>query len=76
MEKVLSLKGGRLVLIKSTLQNLPVYLLSCRIVPITVVEEIEKIIKRFLWGTGDGKKKFISYLLKEFVYPLSLGVWV
>lgn len=43
-------KGGRLVLIKSTLQNLSVYLLSCRIVPVTVVEEIEKIMRKFLWG--------------------------
>lgn len=51
-------KGGRLVLIKSTLQNLPVYILYCRLMPVTVVYEVERIIRRFLWGTMEGRDTF------------------
>lgn len=50
-------QGGRLVLIKSMLQNLPVYALSCCLIPVLVLEEIEKTIRRFLWGKTDGKMK-------------------
>lgn len=45
------------MLIKSTVQNLSVYLLSCRLVPVKVIDEIGKLIKRFQWGAKDGKKK-------------------
>lgn len=51
-------KGGRLVLLKSTLSSIPVYLMSLFIMPIAVVHELKKIIKRFLWGTQEGEKKF------------------
>lgn len=53
-------KGGHLVLIKSTLQSLPVFMLSCRLISVTVLEEIEKIIRRFFFG-HDGRQEKISY---------------
>lgn len=66
-------KGGRLVFIKSTLQNLPVYLLSCRFVPVCIVEEIEKLIPRFLWGTTEGKDKFHLVAFEGICLPFDLG---
>lgn len=51
-------KGGRLVLLKSTLSSLSVYMMSLYLMPMTVALELEKIMKRFLWGTRDGDKKF------------------
>lgn len=45
------------MLIMATLQNLPVYMLSSKIAPVKVVEEIEKMIRLFLWGTREGKRK-------------------
>jgi hypothetical protein len=43
-------KGGRVTLIKSTLSNLPTYMLSLFPIPALVAKRIEKIQWDFLWG--------------------------
>jgi hypothetical protein len=43
-------KGGRIALIKSTLFNLPTYLLSLFPIPASVAKRIESIHCDFLWG--------------------------
>jgi hypothetical protein len=43
-------KGGRVTLIKSTLTNLPTYLLSLFPIPANVPNRIEKLQRDILWG--------------------------
>ena len=43
-------KGGRVMLIKSTLSNLPTFMLSLFPIPAQVAKCIEKIQRDFLWG--------------------------
>jgi hypothetical protein len=50
-------KGGKLILIKSTLSNLPTYFLSLFHLPADVAYRLEKIQRDFLWnGLGDQPK--------------------
>jgi hypothetical protein len=49
-------KGGRLALIKSTLSNLPTYLMSP--IPTAVAKRIESIQRDFLWGGMGEEFKF------------------
>jgi hypothetical protein len=51
-------KGGRIALIKSTLSNLPTYLLSILPIPVAVAKHIEKIQCNFLWGGVGEEFKF------------------
>ena len=50
-------KGGRLTLIKSTLSNMPTYLMSLFRLPRRVKLRLEKIQRDFLWGGGNLERK-------------------
>ena len=50
-------KGGRLMLIRSTLSNMPIYMLSLFRMPKSVKNRLEKIQKDFLWGGGSTVRK-------------------
>ncbi|XP_070023386.1 uncharacterized protein [Nicotiana sylvestris] len=50
--------GGRMVLIKSALQSLPIYTLSAMSPPKGTLNLIEKHLARFFWGTSADKKKY------------------
>jgi hypothetical protein len=47
-------KGGKITLIKSTLLNMPTYMLSLFPIPADVAKHIKKIQQDFLWGGGGG----------------------
>ena len=51
-------KGGRLILLKSTLSSLPTYFLSLFTIPQAVAARLEKIQRNFLWGTSDEVFKY------------------
>ena len=52
-------KGGRLMLLKSTLSSLPTYFLSLFTIPTYVANRIEKLQMDFLWG--DGKTHLVEW---------------
>ncbi|XP_026452342.1 uncharacterized protein LOC113352781 [Papaver somniferum] len=50
--------GGRLVLIKSVLSTLAIYLMSVYSMPTSVEKKINKIMRNFLWGRDATNKKY------------------
>ena len=53
-------KGGRIMLIRSTLSSLPIYYLSLFRMPLKVGVILERIQRQFLWGWGAPlKRKFL-----------------
>ncbi|KAJ0766710.1 putative reverse transcriptase zinc-binding domain-containing protein [Helianthus annuus] len=57
---ILSL-GGRVTLIKSVLECLPCYFFSLYKVPVGVVNKLEVIIRKFLWG-GTGRDRKLNWV--------------
>ena len=52
-------KGGKVTLIKSTLSNLPTYLLSLFPIPASVANQIARLQRDFLWGGLGDSLNFI-----------------
>lgn len=49
--------AGKDILIKSVAMALPVYSMNCFLLPITICDEINRVISSFWWGTENGKRK-------------------
>ncbi|XP_075636752.1 uncharacterized protein LOC142608991 [Castanea sativa] len=54
--KLLS-QAGREVLIKSVIQAIPTFTMSCFKLPITLCHEIESLIRKFWWGQRGDRRK-------------------
>lgn len=70
----LSLKRGRLTLIKSTLSSIPIYFMSLFCIPRIVRLRLEKIQNDFLWGS-DGSVNKIHLVRWSTVFGEGQG-WV
>ncbi|XP_021991187.1 uncharacterized protein LOC110887939 [Helianthus annuus] len=65
--------GGRVTLIKSVLQSLPIYYFSLFKVPVGVIKQLEAIMRKFLWG-GTGADRKTCWVSWECVTsPISSG---
>lgn len=47
--------AGREVMIKSVLQAIPTYVMSCFKLPESILDGVEKIVRRFRWGSKQSK---------------------
>jgi hypothetical protein len=67
------LKGGKIALIKSTLSNLPTYMISLFPIPALVAKRIEKIQRDFLWGGMNDENKMHLVEWDKVCSPLDEG---
>ncbi|KAK5813591.1 hypothetical protein PVK06_029042 [Gossypium arboreum] len=49
--------AGRVTLVQSVLLAIPSYFMQSMMITRQICDEIECLVKRFIWGTTDGKKK-------------------
>ncbi|KAA3485773.1 reverse transcriptase [Gossypium australe] len=49
-------QGGKEIFIKSVLQAIPTYVVSCFLFPKVLYEQIERTIAKYWWGKGGGKR--------------------
>lgn len=67
-------RGGRLQLMQSVLSAIPVYFMSCFLLPAWVIKRIDRIRRDFLWGTGSNGRKGIPLVRWETVItPKRIG---
>ena len=57
-------KGGRLVLLKNTLSNLPIYFMSLFVIPRKVRIILERIQRDFLWGDLGDRSKIYGKMVR------------
>lgn len=65
--------AGKFLLIKSMLQNLPIYIMSLYKIPSTYRERIERIQKNFLWQGMEEKFKYHLVSSDKVCTPKSIG---
>ncbi|GJV66510.1 RNA-directed DNA polymerase, eukaryota, reverse transcriptase zinc-binding domain protein, partial [Tanacetum coccineum] len=65
--------AGRLQLISSVLSSLQVYWSSLFLLPINTCNEIDRILKNFLWMGGGSNKGIVSVSWKDICKPKSQG---
>nr|KAJ0215658.1 hypothetical protein LSAT_V11C300101270 [Lactuca sativa] len=66
--------AGRLQLIRFVLSSLPVYWASVMLLPKSITSEIEKIMRNFLWSSGDSRKGVAKVSWNEICRPKKNGV--
>ncbi|KAL9671726.1 hypothetical protein QQ045_009297 [Rhodiola kirilowii] len=64
---------GRLVLVKAALSNLPVYYASLFKMPVQVVAQLERMQRRFLWGSSVKGRKIHYVKWEKLQRPKSCG---
>ena len=73
-EKLLS-QAGREVLIKSVIQAILTYTMSCFKLPKGLIKELEIMIRKFWWGYNGGNRKIHWVKWDSFVRLRRLVVW-
>eukprot|EP01018_Ginkgo_biloba_P039380 Gb_12932 [translate_table: standard] len=68
-------RGGRLVLVKSVLEALPVYWMSLSWIPQGILDQMRKISFRFLWSGGKEKRGIPWVKWQRLAVPKALGGW-
>ncbi|KAL6554936.1 hypothetical protein OROGR_006194 [Orobanche gracilis] len=65
--------GGRVTLAKSVLGNLPTYFLSLFAAPAGIVDSLEKIRRRFIWGGNSTSNKICWVAWDRITAPKEVG---
>ncbi|XP_066341451.1 uncharacterized mitochondrial protein AtMg00310-like [Miscanthus floridulus] len=72
MEQTLS-TGGKEVLIKSVAQAVPTYSMACFRLPRGLCQHIDGLLRKFWWGSKEGKRKTCWVAWEEMTKPKYLG---
>ena len=65
--------AGKKVLVKSVAQSVPVFSMSCFKLPRGLCEHLNKLIRKFWWGTKEGKRKPHWVSWKAMTQPKGMG---
>lgn len=65
--------AGRLVLIKSVLDSIPIYAMGTIIIPPKVIAKLTAIARNFFWGGKHDKKSLAYVAWKEVTTPKGMG---
>ena len=64
---------GRLVLIKAAVTAIPEYTMQCHKLPAKICDEVNKLVRNFLWGSTADKKKMHLVGWHKVTNPTNIG---
>jgi len=67
--------GGRLTLISSVIESMPVYWMTLHKIPKVILNHIRKLMASFLWSGNHSDKKYHLVKWSNIARPKSLGGW-
>ena len=67
--------GGRLVLINSIIEAIPIYRITLTFVPSSILQGLRILCKTFLWGVKDKVQVFSWIAWQQIPRPKVLGGW-
>ncbi|KAK9983153.1 hypothetical protein SO802_032678 [Lithocarpus litseifolius] len=65
--------AGRLVLLKAAVSPIPEYFMQCCKLPARVCDEVDRLVRDFLWGSTSNKKKIHLVGWSKITSPKELG---
>lgn len=65
--------AGRITLAKSVVAAIPNYIMQTAMLLVSIIKKIDKLIRRFIWGTKDGDSKTSLVKWKYVCQPLNNG---
>ena len=57
--------AGKMILIKSVLNSMPIYQSSILLAPVSVIQKIESLLRKFIWEGGKGNEKKLHLISWE-----------
>lgn len=66
-------QAGRIVLIRSVLQSVPIYYMATIKVPLGVINKLNTIIRQFFWGKMDKPRYMAMVAWDKITQPIGLG---
>jgi len=68
-------RAGRLVLVKSVLEAIPVFWMSLSWIPVGILDQLRKICFAFLWQGKSEQRSLVWVKWKRLAVPKALGGW-
>jgi hypothetical protein len=62
-------------MLKAVIQAIPIYVMSCFLLPVAICEQMRKLIANQWWGMENGKRKLHWRSWEWLSSPKSMGGW-
>lgn len=66
-------RAGKLTMLKAVLSVIPIYTMTCFLLPVSLCKKIQSVLTRFFWDSNEGKKKICWIAWEKMTKPKAMG---
>ena len=67
--------GNKEILIKAVAQAIPTYVMSIFCLPVSVCDDLTRLMRQYWWGVENGKRKMAWLSWEKMTLPKDMGAW-